>query len=158
MDFRHWLSVWNRRNQTSWCDALLIDLRKVSSRGAWVDTSCGSSQRTSWQNVLFTTLTRAQMAHVLAIRSERVSLFRIGLFSNKALLAAVSLTVLLQFALIYVPPPQTIFHTVSLSVFDLAITSVAAEVIFAAVETEKWASRRPGEASQSSQSAPGRRV
>jgi Ca2+-transporting ATPase len=108
--------------------------------------------------VLFTTLTLAQMAHVLAIRSERVSLFRIGLFSNKALLAAVSLTVLLQFALIYVPPPQTIFHTVSLSVFDLAITAVAAAVIFAAVETEKWASRRPGEASQSSQSAPGRRV
>lgn len=33
------------------------------------------------------------MAHVLAIRSERVSLFRIGLFSNKPLLAAVSLTV-----------------------------------------------------------------
>jgi Ca2+-transporting ATPase len=46
--------------------------------------------------VLFTTLTLAQMAHVLAIRSERVSLFRIGLFSNKPLLAAVSLTVLLQ--------------------------------------------------------------
>ena len=73
------------------------------------------SHETTWQTMLFTTLTLTQMAHVLAIRSERVSLFHIGLLSNKLLLAAVSLTVLLQLALIYVPAFQTLFHTVSLS-------------------------------------------
>lgn len=112
-----------------------------------VGYSYWQSHKTSWQTVLFTTLTLAQMAHVLAIRSERVSLFRIGLFSNKPLLAAVSLTILLQFALIYLPPLQTIFRTVPLSVFDLAITFGVAAVIFAAVEFEKWASRRPGRTS-----------
>ena len=92
----------------------------------------------SWQTMLFTTLTLTQMAHVLAIRSERLSLFRIGLLSNKLLLAAVSLTVLLQLALIYVPVLQTLFHTVSLSASDLVIVAVVATVLFVAVELEKW--------------------
>jgi Ca2+-transporting ATPase len=112
-----------------------------------VGYSYWQSHKTSWQTVLFTTLTLAQMAHVLAIRSERVSLFRIGLFSNKPLLAAVSLTILLQFALIYLPPLQTIFRTVPLSVFDLGVTFGVAAAIFAAVEFEKWVSRSPGRTS-----------
>lgn len=33
--------------------------------------------------MVFTTLTLSQMAHVMAIRSERLSLFRLGLLSNK---------------------------------------------------------------------------
>jgi Ca2+-transporting ATPase len=98
--------------------------------------------------MLFTTLTLSQMAHVLAIRSERVSLFRIGLFSNKPLLAAVSLTVLLQLALIYVPALQTVFRTVSLSASDLALVLAVAVAVFGAVELEKWIFRRPDEALQ----------
>jgi Ca2+-transporting ATPase len=41
------------------------------------------------QTMVFTTLTFAQMAHVLAIRSEVDSLWRLGLWSNRPLLAAV---------------------------------------------------------------------
>ena len=59
-----------------------------------------------WQTVVFTSITLSQMAHVMAIRSERQSLFHIGLFSNKPLLAAVALTCLLQLALVYWPPLQ----------------------------------------------------
>ena len=43
----------------------------------------------NWQTMVFTTLTISQMAHVMAIRSERNSLFRIGFLSNKPLLGAV---------------------------------------------------------------------
>lgn len=100
------------------------------------------SHATSWQTMLFTTLTLTQMAHVLAIRSERVSLFHIGLLSNKPLLAAVILTVLLQLALIYVPAFQTLFHTVPLSASDLVIVTAVATVLFGAVELEKWKFRR----------------
>jgi Ca2+-transporting ATPase len=99
---------------------------------------------TSWQTMLFTTLTISQMAHVLAIRSERASLFRIGLLSNKPLLASVSLTVLLQFALIYVPALQKLFHTVPLPAFDLVFALAVASAIFWAVELEKWMLRRRG--------------
>ena len=90
------------------------------------------------QTMIFTTLTLSQMAHVLATRSERHSLFRVGLFSNKPLLAAVGLTVVLQLALLYVPWLQKIFKTTALPVFDLARTAGLAAVIFCAVELEKW--------------------
>jgi Ca2+-transporting ATPase len=57
----------------------------------------------AWQTIVFSTVTLSQMANVLAVRSERQSVFQIGLFSNKPLLGAVLLTFFLQLALIYVP-------------------------------------------------------
>ena len=95
-----------------------------------------------WQTVLFTTLTLSQMAHVMAIRSERQSLFRIGVWSNRPLLGAVTLTVLLQLALIYVPFLQHVFKTVALPAADLALSLAASTLIFWAVELEKWFLRR----------------
>ena len=91
----------------------------------------------NWQTVLFTTLTLSQMAHVMAIRSERRSLFQIGLMSNKPLLGAVSLTVVLQLALLYLPILQAVFKTRALSLQDLALTLIISSVIFVAVELEK---------------------
>ena len=96
----------------------------------------------TWQTMLFTTLTLSQMAHVMAIRSERQSLFHIGVWSNRALLGAVTLTVLLQLALIYVPFLQGVFKTVALPAPDLALSLAASAVIFWAVELEKWFMRR----------------
>ncbi|MBL8220208.1 MAG: cation-translocating P-type ATPase [Bryobacterales bacterium] len=95
-----------------------------------------------WQTVLFTTLTLSQMAHVLAIRSEKQSLFRIGLFTNRPLIAAVALTVVLQIALIYVPFLQSFFKTMALPWWDLGVTMIASSVVFWAVELEKWLFRR----------------
>jgi len=90
-----------------------------------------------WQTMVFTTLTLSQMAHVLAIRSEIDSLFRIGLLSNKKLLGAVSLTVVLQALIIYVPLFQQVFHTKALSLGALCISVTAASIIFWVVELEK---------------------
>jgi len=95
-----------------------------------------------WQTMVFLTVTLAQMAHVLAIRSERDSLFRIGLWSNRPLLGAVALTFVLQLALIYVPFLQRFFTTVALSAADLALGLAASSLIFCAVELEKWILRR----------------
>ncbi|MBI3158331.1 MAG: cation-translocating P-type ATPase [Chloroflexi bacterium] len=95
-----------------------------------------------WSTMAFTTLTLAQMGHALAIRSDRVSLFRQGLFSNKALLGAVALTFLLQLAVIYWPPLQSVFATGALPVGDLLISLAASAVVFLGVEVEKWLLRR----------------
>jgi len=57
----------------------------------------------SWRTALFTTLTFAQMAHVLAIRSRRETLLRRGIFTNRPLLLAVAATLLLQLAVVYAP-------------------------------------------------------
>jgi Ca2+-transporting ATPase len=95
-----------------------------------------------WQTMVFLTITLAQMAHVLAIRSERDSLFRIGLWSNRPLLGAVLLTFVLQLALTYVPFLQVYFETVALSARDLILGLALSSLIFWAVELEKWIRRR----------------
>jgi Ca2+-transporting ATPase len=95
-----------------------------------------------WQTMTFTTLTLAQMGNALAIRSNEDSLWSIGLFSNKLMVLAVSLTFVLQLALIYVPFLQRFFRTEALSARDLLISLVASTVIFATVETYKWIRRQ----------------
>ena len=92
----------------------------------------------TWQTMVFTTLTFAQLAHVLAIRSERASLFSIGIFSNRYLIGAIILTFLLQLATIYVPFLQPIFKTQPLSFNELAICCALAGLVFISVEIEKW--------------------
>ena len=64
-----------------------------------------------WQTMVFSTLAFLQLGHALAVRSERESLFRLGLRTNTPLAVAVALTVLIQLALIYLPPLQPIFET-----------------------------------------------
>jgi Ca2+-transporting ATPase len=95
-----------------------------------------------WQTMLFTTLTLSQMAHILAIRNERASLFTAGLFSNTALLGAVLLTVFFQLAIVQLPILQAIFKTVSLSWQDWALSILFSSLAFAAVEMEKWWTRQ----------------
>ena len=95
-----------------------------------------------WQTMVFTTLTLAQLAHVMAIRSERESIFAIGFFSNPYLTSAVVLTFFLQLATIYVPILQPIFKTQPLSIAELATCCFLSGIVFVAVEIEKWLIRR----------------
>src|SRR5690606_1331741 len=91
-----------------------------------------------WQSMAFTVLTFAQMSNVLAVRAERVSVFSVGFTSNRPLIGAVLLTIVLQLAILYSPIAQPIFHTAPLSASELGICALAASVVFFAVEIEKW--------------------
>jgi Ca2+-transporting ATPase len=95
-----------------------------------------------WQTMVFTVLTLSQMAHVMAIRSDRDSLFKQGLRSNLPLLGAVALTFLLQMATVYVPALNPIFNTQPLTVQELAFCLLLAVMVFAVVEIEKLLVRR----------------
>ncbi|MDY0107154.1 MAG: cation-translocating P-type ATPase, partial [Giesbergeria sp.] len=109
-----------------------------------VQTWALSNGNAHWQTMVFTVLTLAQMAHVVAIRSESEPLWRLGLGSNKPLLYAVLLTFGLQMATIYVPALNPIFKTAPLSLAELGICLGAALVVYGVVEIEKtWRSRRP---------------
>lgn len=90
-----------------------------------------------WQTVVFTVLTISQLFHSLAVRSERASLFSIGIGSNLPMLGAVLLTVGLQLAVIYVPFLNPIFRTHPLPLFDLAVCFAASSLVLVAVEIEK---------------------
>jgi Ca2+-transporting ATPase len=100
------------------------------------------SDNPNWQTVLFTVLTLSQMGNALATRSERESLFSLGLMSNKPLFGAVLLTLVLQLAVLYVPALQSIFNTVALSAPDLVICLLLSTAVFWGVEWEKWHVRK----------------
>jgi Ca2+-transporting ATPase len=97
---------------------------------------------THWQTMVFTVLTFAQLANVMAIRSESESLWSQGLFTNLPLLGAVVLTVILQLAVIYLPGLNLIFKTQALSLAELAICFLLPLIVLLAVEGEKWLRRR----------------
>ena len=96
---------------------------------------------THWQTMVFTVLCFCQLWHVMAIRSETRSLFKLGLLSNKSLLFAVLGTVLLQLAVIYIPFLNTFFHTQPLTFTELLIVIGVSAWVFVVVEIEKGAKR-----------------
>jgi Ca2+-transporting ATPase len=95
-----------------------------------------------WQTMVFTVLTFSQLGHVLAVRSERESLFRQGIWSNRPLIGAVLVTVAVQLAIIYVPWLNGIFATAPLSGAELGFCLLASTVVFVAAEIEKLLVRR----------------
>ena len=96
--------------------------------------------------MVFTVLTLAQMAHLLAIQSRARIVAGSGVASNLPLLGAVALTLVLQLATIYVPLLQPIFRTQALSGAEpgLALCFGLATIVFVAVEIEKTWRRRSG--------------
>ncbi|MEA4910240.1 MAG: cation-translocating P-type ATPase, partial [Anaerolineaceae bacterium] len=92
----------------------------------------------AWQTIIFTTITLSQMGNALATRSNRDLLVEIGPLSNKPLISAVLLTLVLQIAIIYVPFLQGVFKTTALSPVELAISLGLSLVVFLCVEFSKW--------------------
>lgn len=90
-----------------------------------------------WQTMVFTVLTFCQLAHVMVIRSETDSLWKIGLFSNLPLLGAVLLTIMLQLCVIYLPFLNEIFNTNPLSPLELAMCFFLPLIVIVVVEIEK---------------------
>ena len=113
---------------------LLMGLVSLAA-GYWFRVS-GADER-QWRTAVFTVLTLSQMGNVLAIRSDRDSLFSIGVFSNCALVGAVLLTFVLQLATMYFEPLRELFRTSPLSASDLLLCLVLSSVVFVAVEVQK---------------------
>jgi Ca2+-transporting ATPase len=94
-----------------------------------------------WQTIAFTVLCLSQIGHVMAIRSERESVFKIGLFTNKPMIIALLTTIGLQLMIIYVPFFNDVFKTKPLTLYELGITIAVSSIVFWAVEIEKWIKR-----------------
>jgi len=94
-----------------------------------------------WQTMVFTVLCVSQFGHCLAIRSDKMSIFKQGFYSNPALFWTIIGSILAQLAIIYVPFLQRFFHTQALSLKELIVTFLLSSVVFWIVELEKWAKR-----------------
>jgi Ca2+-transporting ATPase len=95
-----------------------------------------------WQTMVFTVLCFLQLGNVLAIRSEKESLCKLGLFSNAPLLLSVVASIILQLSIIYIPFFNTIFNTQPLDVEELMLVFGLSAIVFIAVEIEKLFIRR----------------
>jgi Ca2+-transporting ATPase len=89
------------------------------------------------QTMAFSVLCFSQLGHVMSIRSNRQSIFKIGVFSNKPMMMALIATVALQLLIIYIPFLNPVFKTQALSLKELGITLAASSIVFWAVELEK---------------------
>ncbi len=76
------------------------------------------------RTMAFCTIILYQLVHVFQCRSERFSAVSIGLFSNKYLVGAVGISLLMQLAVIYIPFLQRIFQTVPLTLEQWALIIV----------------------------------
>ncbi len=97
----------------------------------------GGTDPRIWQTMVFTTLGLSQMGNALAVRSDKMTLLKLGIFSNRLLIGAVLLTVLLQMAVVYVPFLQDVFNTAALSLEHLLICLGLSAVVFVVVELSK---------------------
>lgn len=95
-----------------------------------------------WQTIVFNVLCLSQMGHALAIRSEKQSLFGIGIFSNKLMIWSVLMVLVLQAAITYISVLQPVFHTEALSFDEFIAVGLASSLVFFAVEIEKAIARR----------------
>ena len=91
----------------------------------------------AWQTMVFSILAFSRIGLAQSMRSERDSIFRLNLLSNKPLLGAVILTFLLQLAVVYVPFLQDIFNTTGLSLYDLGISLAMSTIVIWAMELDK---------------------
>ena len=96
----------------------------------------------TWQSVVFTVLIFGQLGLALEVRSERASLFSVGLFSNRAMLGAVTIGLVAHLAIIYLPFLQRVFGTEALDPAHLGLALAGAFAVMAAVELYKFVQRR----------------
>jgi Ca2+-transporting ATPase len=97
-----------------------------------------------WETMVFTVIVWGQLTTALAVRSEKESLFKLGLFTNKAMLGAIVVGVVLQLAVIYVPFLNPIFDTKPLTAGELLLCTALSFIPFVAIELEKFVKRKKG--------------
>ena len=93
------------------------------------------------QCLTFLTLIIIQFFKAYNFRSDKKSIFQIGMFKNKWLNLSIISQMLLMLVIIYLPVLQEPFHTFSLSVVDWAIVILLAGSVFPVLEISKFVIR-----------------
>ena len=92
---------------------------------------------TEAQGLTFLTLVVTEFVKAYNFRSDRLSVFGIGLFRNKWLNLAIIWEVLLLVLIVYTPFLQESFHTFSLSLSDWAVVILSSLTILPVLEITK---------------------
>ena len=93
------------------------------------------------RTVAFTVMVVAQLVHAFNCRSDRWSLFQLGVGTNRALLWAVLLSCAVQTAVLIVPAVSPVFKVASLPVEDWWLMGATGVLPFVIMELIKWVRR-----------------
>jgi magnesium-transporting ATPase (P-type) len=89
----------------------------------------------------------SQVFNGFAVRTDRESVLSVGLFSNRALVAAQALSIAFMLAVSYAPPLQNLLGTAALPAYYWAVPAAFGILAFAAEELRKaYLRRRPAPA------------
>jgi P-type Ca2+ transporter type 2C len=111
----------------------LLYLLDFSWRGVDVRTA---------QTMAFVTLSLCELFRAYTVRSERVSVFRLGVFSNKYMQYAVGASIVLLLLVIYVPFLQPVFNTHMMSATEWSLVLGLSLIPAVAEEITKFFLRR----------------
>jgi Ca2+-transporting ATPase len=115
----------------------LLGLLQYNWRGAATDVQIA-------ETMAFVTLCLCELLRAFTVRSERLSIFQIGPFSNRFMLAAVLFSVFLLLLAVFVPFLQPIFNTHALSLKEWQVVIGLALIPAVCEEITKWFLRRRG--------------
>jgi Ca2+-transporting ATPase len=94
------------------------------------------------RTVAFTVMVVAQLVHAFNCRSDRWSLFQLGVGTNRALVWAVLLSLAVQIAVLTVPAVSSVFKVAPLPIEDWELMGVTGLFPFLLMESIKWIRRR----------------
>lgn len=94
------------------------------------------------RTAVFTTVAFSQLFNLFNLRSLRASVFRIGIWSNKYILIAFFISVIIQVIIIEVPFFVNLFHFRPLTFFEFVQFALMASTVLWIGEIYKWIIRR----------------
>lgn len=130
--------------------AVLIIYYFVLYQGGWKpgmqlepnDTTFTNPLHLKAITMVFLGIVVMQIANVFACRSDRLSAFKLGLFSNKLILWGIVFELVFASIIIYTPFFQKVFQTAAIGLFDWVILFIFAPLIFLAEELRKKTCRQ----------------
>ncbi|GAA3277221.1 cation-transporting P-type ATPase [Dactylosporangium vinaceum] len=91
--------------------------------------------------ITFAGIVACQIGTAFAARTDRASLFTVGLLTNRFLLWGIAFELVFTAAVIYAPPLQDIFGTAALSAAQLAVIAPFPIIVWGADEVIRWLRR-----------------
>ncbi|MBI4493107.1 MAG: cation-transporting P-type ATPase [Chloroflexi bacterium] len=119
----------------------------VLARGGWspgLALAANDPLYLQASTMAFLGIVATQVGTVFAARTERESVFRVGLLSNRWVLWGVAFELLVAAAIVYLPPLQAIFGTAALGPAEWAVAATFGPAVLLAEEARKWLARRKG--------------
>jgi magnesium-transporting ATPase (P-type) len=121
--------------------ALMTPTMALSTLGYFIWQLSEAIPYAQIQTETFTVLAACQWFNVLNCQSGKRSALRFGLFRNRWLVGGLMLGISLQALVIYWPPMNTLFHTVSIPAGDLAVIVAVASLVLWVEEARKLIAR-----------------